>query len=360
MFDLALFCFILACILVGILVAYIYRTQPAVQYQSCTMNGDCPFDQTCVEGQCRARTCTGSSDTSCTGGICLDGYCAFDLCLYSNQCPNGAPACVDGLCQGINGTCTSNNDCRGLTCRNGKCVQCATSVECSLGEGCFTTTGGGGVCRYPNLAESLPNFVNYPSTANLIGNVLAPRAYLCPDASCGSSAQSCSATQACPSSCPYCVNDTCRCVAGQDREICVKDDDCLSHTCRPIGGNNYCIPPGGECLNNYQGGNLSCPKTKPYCVEGVCSTSSLGAVCSTPFSAPNLCSDPAVFGLTAITEPVGPFCVDGRCQAEPGQLNQFCTGGSGTSDPDPCQYPLTCQAGPNGKTCQVSNVLILD
>jgi hypothetical protein len=91
---------------------------------------------------------------------------------------------------------------------------------------------------------------------------------------------------------------------------------------------------GGECLFNstITGCTGCCPSSKPYCVNGTCSTVSLGAVCGSTGLPFDLCNNPQSLGAvgpTGITpNGMGFFCVNGTCQENPGNLNDQCTPGS--------------------------------
>src|SRR4030042_1442910 len=77
------------------------------------------------------------------------------------------------------------------------------------------------------------------------------------------------------------IDSVCRCTPGQLLEPCTNNNDCASGLCGITELGQVCIPMGGECISNYNGtgGIRICPVSRPYCVNGTCSTTSLGAVC---------------------------------------------------------------------------------
>jgi hypothetical protein len=224
---------------------------------------------------------------------------------------------------------------------NQVCSQCLSDNNCPTGKGCFDK-----ICRYPYDNETHNNMITFTSPAQINGNITAPPAYFCTTNSCGTGLNMidkipCSQGLTgliglCPSTCPYCVNSTCRCTIGQDYEECRTNADCQSGLCKSMTGGNICVPIGGECIYNFDGtgGNNICPMNKPYCVNGTCKEVSLGAICGITGLPSDLCNNPRSLGVTGATgitnDGMGFFCVNGICQQNPGELNDLCTTGSCT------------------------------
>ena len=316
-------------IMILIIVFYFLFWKPKFPATSCQITTNCSVGQICQAGVCVEKLC--SSDLDCDGnGLCINSFCTAFNCQSGNSCPTGT-ACTNGQCIRTGTACQSNNDCLELTCLNQMCVQCLSTTNCPIGQGCF-----GQSCRYPYIGETGANLINYPSSAQNNGNIAAPPGYFCSGNICGTGPTSqspinCSGTGTlCPSTCPYCINSVCRCTVGQLTEQCRSGGDCISGLCV----NNICVPVGGECTLNSNGTGCTgcCPISRPYCVNGTCSTVSLGAPCGTTGVPPDLCSNPnslGVVGPTGISQNgMGFFCVNGTCQTDPGELNELCTPGS--------------------------------
>lgn len=335
-FTIALIFLIIAVILIIVIVIYNLFWRPIIPATSCQNNNNCGAGQVCQGGVCVEITCT--SDSDCSGnGICIDSFCTAFTCLSGNDCPINT-ACTSGNCVRIGNTCQTNADCFELSCMNGVCVQCIMSSSCPIGQGCLS-----GICQFPNVGDTGVNLINYSSIAQENGNITAPPGYFCPVAVCGTGPTgtdpiSCDGgtgfATLCPSSCPFCINSVCRCAPGANLEPCRANGDCASGICGATELGQVCIPPGGECIANFNGtgGIRVCPVSRPYCVNGTCSTVSLGAVCGATGSPPDLCNNPqalGVIGTTGITpDGMGFFCVNGTCQENPGPLNALCTPGS--------------------------------
>lgn len=295
---------------------------------TCDTNTNCGINQICKAGYCIEQLCT--TNTDCDGnGLCINSYCTTFNCLNGNNCPTGT-ACVQGSCIKTGNSCLSNNDCHGLSCMNQICVQCLSDQNCSIGQGCFDQS-----CRYPYDNETRPNTITYASSAQNNGNITAPSGYFCSATICGTGINStdpivCGEIGLCPSSCPFCINSVCRCIPGQNLEPCSTNSDCISGIC----SHNICIPSGGDCSANYNptGGTEVCSISKPYCVNGICSTTSLGAICGATGMPFDLCNNPQSLGVVGQTGIVqngfGMFCINGTCQLNPGHLNDQCTIGS--------------------------------
>lgn len=322
-----LFLFVwVAMIIIGII--YVVHKPTTSSGSPCSANNECGINQTCQAGKCGETLCASNTDCS-DNAICVNSYCISYNCSSGNDCPFGM-ACVNNTCLSVGTSCASNTDCNGLSCMNSMCVQCLANSNCPVGQGCFNQA-----CRYPYDGETGPNLINYTSAAQFNGNITAPPGYFCTATVCGTGPDPiyCGTTgSSCPSSCPFCVNGLCRCTAGAVTELCSTNTDCVSKVCI----DSVCFPSGGNCIGNYDGigGTGLCTALNPYCVNGVCSNTSLGAICGATGMPPDLCYNPQSLGAVGTTginpEGMGFFCVDGFCQQQPGGLNDQCTSGSCT------------------------------
>jgi hypothetical protein len=327
-FPLAILFLVLTSILVISWIIYELLWKPAVPAPICAVSTDCGPNQVCQAERCQEAVCANDSD--CENGLCVAKRCVAYRCEISNDCPTGT-ACLEGSCIKIGTTCKSNSDCQNLSCVNGSCVQCTADTHCPGEQGCFAN-----VCRYPYAGQTGNNLINYPSQAQANGVIAAPPGYFCPTSDCGTTggtAMSCLGTQACPSSCGYCVNSVCRCASGKLTEQCRANTDCESGLCR----NNVCVAGGGECTTNYNGNSSfvplgSCPLANPYCVNGTCQAASLGAACGASGMPADLCNNLQALGIAGQTgfspDGMGFYCVNGFCQERPGDLNDQCVAGS--------------------------------
>ena len=325
-------------ILVILTVLYFLYWKPTNPTVPCQDNNNCTSNQFCQGGICTEISC--STDANCNGtDICINSYCTPYQCQIGNDCPTEA-ACISNQCLETNTICNTNNDCFGLPCLNQICAQCLVDSDCPTGQGCFSLA-----CRYPYSGETSAGLINYPSLAQSNGNISAPPGYFCSTSTCSNDNQnpiSCGSGQLCLSNCSYCVNSVCRCTPGVTTELCVNNTDCASLIC-----NNGICSNNTECLYNYNGSGVTgyCQISKPYCVNGLCSNLSEGAVCGATGLPSDLCNNPQSLGVPGVTgispNGMGFFCVNGICQQNPGLLNNLCTVGS-------CQFIstgiLTCQA----------------
>ena len=337
-FVIAILFLIIGFAMIITIVLYYLYWKPMTPATACENNNNCGVSEICQAGFCVQRTCASNAD--CNGnGTCVNSYCTTFSCQNGNDCliQGTGTACVNGSCIPVGASCVSNANCSDLSCMNQVCVQCLSNSSCPVGQGCFDRA-----CRFPYVGETGANMINYPSPAQANGNIMAAPGFLCSSTTCGTTAGtgpiSCSGTgDTCPNSCPFCVNTVCRCTAGQVTESCRSNMDCASGVCVDTASGRRCIAAGGECTSNYNGmtGILdlrTCPVSRPYCVNGLCSNVSLGAICGATGMPPDLCSNPAALGVigpTGITpNGMGFFCVNGTCQQEPGTLNDQCTPGS--------------------------------
>lgn len=276
----------------------------------CNSLSDCPNplpNTLCINSSCSTPLCSSNSDCP-NNGTCISGNCYYPSCITTNDCPDSF-SCINNYCIPVGSSCTSNHDCNSdLSCRNGKCSSCNSNSDCPLGQGCFNLT-----CRFPYNDDTSSGVVFFSSPANSNGNITAPPGYYCPFSSCGTQQQSCTSSSDCSSSCPFCVNSVCRCTPGDITESCSSHSDCSSTMCI----SNLCVPPGGQCLYNHNTTNplsssLVCPIYSPFCVDGLCSRSSIGSPCLSD----ETCNDSSS------------FCVNGICQPTPGNYNTLCTSNS--------------------------------
>lgn len=327
----------LAMIIVTILYFLLWR--PGAPTMSCQSNNNCSIGQVCQAGGCVETLCSNNSECG-NNGLCINSYCTTFTCQIGNDCPTGT-ACINGSCLRVGDPCQNNSDCFDLSCTNQVCIQCLSNSSCPIGQGCFDQ-----ICRYPYDGETDTNMITYVSSAQNNGNITAPPGYFCLNTICGTgtnnqdpincSGGSTGLVDLCPSTCPFCVNSVCRCTQGENTERCRFNSDCESGLCEMTKLGRVCVPIGGECISNHSNmgsevidGIGECPISKPYCVNGTCSTVSLGAICGSTGLPEDLCDNPQSLGSvgpTGITpNGMGFFCVNGFCQQNPGELNDLCT-----------------------------------
>jgi hypothetical protein len=299
--------------------AFFYNTPNPLT--PCTSNGQCAANQSCVDKYCTDRTCTKTSDCDTTiGEACVAGYCAPKLCQTSATCPgtgaNQSVCSKNGECVRIGGTCTSNNDCfqGNLVCVKGTgitgaCAQCATSADCPNNGTCSN-----GVC-----------FSSCSSSTNCGAGNICVRNACCPG---GTYNTVCNSQNPCAAG-QFCVNGSCGCVRGERLSKCVSKEDCASGNCN----NGYCLNENDECGFNYNTSGvpsaITCNIKTPYCGNGTCSSSSLGAPCS---SFREQSSVPTFQACNPFVVPGGPsppsevyYCINQVCQSKPGDRGASCT-----------------------------------
>jgi len=327
-FPIAIFFLVIAIsmLIIGIIYSLFWR--PTVQGPTCSFNNNCDVGQICQASTCVERLCSSNLDCS-PNNLCINSYCYAPTCNIGNDCSNGS-ACINGSCIQVGSSCTSNSDCFQLSCMNKVCVQCLANSDCPLGQGCFNRS-----CRFPYTGETGANQITFSSPAQVNGNITASPGYFCPAANCGTGTGSqtpivCNDTNTCGGTCPYCINNLCRCTQGQISENCEANSDCISGLC----SNNICVPVGGDCIYNYNGTGCAdcCTVNRPYCVDGICSNVSLGAPCGSTGLPADMCNNPLSLGgigITGVTsDGMGFFCVNGFCQEDPGTFNNLCSGNS--------------------------------
>lgn len=115
-------------------------------YFACSIDGQCPAHQVCVNEQCRPTNvpeneCTFNGECG-TSDVCLEGTC-FGTCTESLECPVHE-RCDHGLCVGDTTPviqCSGAGSCDpGLSCIDGKCLAacdasdtCGSAAECKFG-----------------------------------------------------------------------------------------------------------------------------------------------------------------------------------------------------------------------------------
>lgn len=284
----------------------------------CKSNGQCAANQSCVDNYCEDRTCTKSSDCKTNiGETCVAGYCTPQACVTSANCIGGSVCAKNGECveQGIQ--CGSNSDCyqQNLVCvkgtgTSGACAQCATSADCPNNGTCSN-----GVC-----------FSSCNASTNCGEGNICIRNSCCPG---GFYNAVCNEDTPCADG-QFCVNGACTCVRGETLNTCLSGDDCASGNCQE----GYCLAPNGTCGFNRGTKNrpssLICRDSKnPYCSNGTCSSSSLGAPCSLFREETDTNTFQACNPFVEPGEPSPPsevyYCVNRVCQTTPGSFGANCT-----------------------------------
>lgn len=334
---------------VGVIAALVYsrRNKSNCFLYSCPRGEYCSNTGSCIP------TGTCASDGDCPYGPCVDGVCLVIpeepiACKASGDCPLAGQRCIGGVCSS---SCEAQEDCRGGSiCYRGVCrpKPCLSSVDCHGGEGCLNTLGAdglpgyycrggedcvvgcpegllclGGHCRECNVSDSVlcgqqvcSNETCKPCSEDCpVGTVCSSSGSCCPAEGFGSP---CSGPFACPPGNGFCVEGKCTCSPLQTGEVCQKDSDCASGSCREMMGLKKCSTM--PCL-----GNDDCPSEKPYC-KGYCDTSVLGSYCQ----------------LSGECHDQGFFCVGGTCQVNPPGLGYRCL--------DVCEEGLECRFEPEVNT----------
>lgn len=323
-----------------LLIAAAFGIYSYINYNKAAPNAGCTTDYNCsptqycaTGGVCQEVICTLSSDCpypetqECAYQFCYQSYCSS-----SSDC--GAEgtgyACVDNLCVPMpTNTCTSDLDCwaGSLTCSNGVCIQCAENSDCTNG------LCSNGICYTQCVSSNETNTCG--PDFSCVGNACCPTS--------SSTPTSCNDGSTCNTS-QYCVNGVCRCAPGNIGEQCGINTDCLSQNC--MGG--ICVNSGAVCNGNYDPNDSTnsslCSSSSPFCVNGKCSTQSIGAPCSCTFSDGNSCTqynsciysvdDDPTRGYTGTIA----FCLkptatssSGICQELPGWYGAFCFSSDGCS-----------------------------
>lgn len=314
-------------LIIAIVGIWYAAANPSTQ-TSCTNINQCTPTEICSNGVCMEQLCTLNIDCP-IGQVCSNNFCTELTCINNTDCPNGSVCANQGCVSAPTGTCLSSTDCQNGTfiCNNGRCVQCQTDSDCANSGIC----GIDGIC-YPNCDAVYVNAVcqngdvciddfccpniSYGPKASLNGDSSVFRPDICDEmAACNSGA--------------YCVNNKCTCAPGRYMDVCIVSSDCASNNC--IAG--LCANSNDVCLyNNISDTSMPgyCPNTSPYCANGTCSTSAIGAPCFCFVSEPhntqsicskyNSCND---FGNDTVS-----YCVNNVCSITPGGPNAMCTSNS--------------------------------
>ncbi|CAG0881855.1 unnamed protein product [Darwinula stevensoni] len=337
--------------------------------RGCKADGDCPDDQTCVQGLCRPKC---SSDQSCLDNErCVGGVCK-SICNSDDQCEEGE-ICDGRLCRTgcrSDAQCELQKACIDRVCRNpcesaaacGECAlcqvanhspQCTCPAEmvgnpsvlcqrppkaCTGDRGC----GRGGVCRDGFCTNACRGDDGCSCGETCVQNVChkkcsntndCSRSHLCRDGICVSGCRSdndCPNDQACAKS--KCTNPC------AERKPCGKGAQCLASDHQAV-----CLCPNGfvgdpfalcekvECLED-----RNCEDSK-YCREGSCV---------------NPCLQEGACGLNAQCR------VDDRravCQCPPGFAGNprvECQRDVNECLGNPCGTNAICTDTPNSFTCE--------
>ena len=318
-----LFFILLAIAIVGGIVWFFYSRNSSNPAQ-CTSDDDCGTLETCnSDGYCDA-TCKIPSDCR-DGQSCIRGFCRAKSCVTSNDCDDSInEVCSENICV-IPSSCSKSGDCFGnLVCDNGECVECLENRDC-VGSNLICSNGA---CIFPQSVDDCETVEVYIGTGNnaLNNNPSMPTGYCCPSG-CGGS---CSDNQQAPDDCPYCVGGTFRCTQGQTFETCAGNGDCASGNCISVGNGKKVCAEGSDCVYNYTGPDTPsdsgyCTKNIPYCIGGICQATSTGAWCAGSVNNPTgeICF--FIEGNESNSKTAGGgFCVNNRCQDQPGDFNDIC------------------------------------
>lgn len=283
----------------------------------CTVNGDCLPTETCVSNHC-ANQCTKTSDCPYSSvQTCVQGYCYSLPCDDPTDCPGTDMACVNSFCTPVGGKCDNNSQCFNglLSCATGACVQCVSDGDCPDGR-----CGPNGICN-----------TNCTSTSCGSGVTCTLPGYCCAESN-GPYKNKCDNSDKCTSS-QFCVNQACTCARGSYGDICASNNDCLSNNCLSINSKEgKCANPGDQCIKNFtpnESGKGYCGTDKPYCGNGICSSSPENAPCACNNSDDsgggvncniyNSCN----IGTGATGNSL--YCVNLYCSLSPGWSGDICT-----------------------------------
>ncbi len=327
---------VICLILLGIgLFFMVYGFTHKNQDPQCSGAGQCPPQTACVNGFCEAKTCSKQSDCD-SYQSCVEGFCFNNDCQTNSDC-NIFPGtvCANNLCVPLDQDCKANVDCfggtAGLFCVSGKCKQCGAASDCNTED--YRYCGTDGIC-YPSCANR-----SATTCVGTVGNICVG------DTCCTTKPTQggCSGGNLCTESGTYCVNRFCGCAKGLLGDICAQGSDCVSNTC--VG--STCVPTNATCRWNFDPSRTTqesghCPTAAaPYCANGLCGTTTLGAPCLSynnqgiPTNSPNYylaCNiwvDPA-----SKPPPSNPgavqasYCINNVCQRDPGWLGDRCSGPS--------------------------------
>lgn len=294
----------------------------------CNGNNQCTDTQVCTSGYCTEIRCTKTTDcNSSVGNICSNGFCYPKPCTAQTSCPNLA-VCSNGFCVSFDQPCFNTKDCRNGTL---PCLG-ATGMTGVTG----STQGRCAQCDGQNLCTNNGTCSNKKcySTCNNT-NQMCPTGSQCVQNHCctpGNYPAVCDDKNPCTVAGSFCVNGHCGCVKGSRGDICLIDADCAQGVCK-TGKPNVCVNSTDACLSNFGNGTFACPVTTPYCNQGKCSTSTLGAPCDrfrenteTPlYNACNLLYPSTVPSGGADIPSEVYYCVNKVCQENAGTRGQTCT-----------------------------------
>lgn len=219
------------------------------QHSDCPDNFICSSDNVCIP----MGKCLNDQDCLSLGQVCVKGTC--QQCEKDAQCPIGY-LCSSGKC--ISRTCSTHKDCPDSSiCINGLCSpkSCQDVRSCDSGEACMPVGDHGTKICIP---------VNKPciNKYDCFGGSLP------------------------------CHNGLCRqCINSSD---CPDDSFCMMGVCNNV------------CLNSSQ-----CPSDKPFCIDGKCYSTPIGASCNSTLS----CRNNNKYNL---------YCVNNMCSPTNGQLGDRC------------------------------------
>lgn len=306
----------------AIILIYIGVTQKFPAGPPCTSNAQCNPTQSCSNGACIQVTCNSNSE--CTsrsegiGQICSAGFCYQQACVETTDCPSGTvcscsdgPGCTTGdpVCYPSGQTCGSDTDCWGsaLICTGGKCAQCASNNDCPSG-----------FCANGSCFDSCAGLTGICGTGTIcLGD------FCCPSST---SSRPCDSANICPTG-EFCIAGVCTCLPGITGSVCAVNNDCQSRNCLE----KRCVAFGAECANNFGTTGSPCTQANPYCANGKCGTSAVGAPCECfLFTGPGTCTNAfdacnitGVTGFTGTTQVS--YCINNMCSLTPGPPGAQCT-----------------------------------
>ncbi len=307
----------------------------------CTSDAECPTDQVCQNGQCKAiakpvcvfgqdQTCNHRLEMSALAGTCLkDGTCQCNANFVKNQssgkcdiaCKASTEICngldddcdgvIDNGCQCAVGTVRCGDACVSLTTDVNHCgacgLKCPQGKSCENGS-CFECAAGGTVCA--GACVILTKDLNH----------------------CGACGNSCRNGRICRNS---------ACICEVDRTLC--GDACVDTST----DNDHCGACGQKCGIGTGCKAGSCkPVVPPPCASNA--DCAAGQVCSNGQCQPHVAPCTSNANCAA-----GQVCSNGQCQPHvaPCTSNANCAAGqvclNGQCQPHvtPCASDMDCAAG---------------
>lgn len=229
---------------------------------ACQGQSDCSNNQTCTNGCCAAKSCTGTpcqSNTDCTNKQACQNNCCVDnstkSCSKADDCPD-KQECVgatgSGVCQACAKTCESSLDCsgNGITCYRGCCrvAPCTNDDGCKTSAGkpyCDTKTGSCVTCTENKHCQEIRTICDTAS-------------FTCKKVECTDGAD-------CPNAKPICNKETFKCV---EKPVCIEDADCTDiqlNRCDPKADNGKGICKKGHCVPCTS--DDECGRSNDYCIS---------------------------------------------------------------------------------------------